>query len=1352
MNAAHRRRDRRGACGGGARARLSLLGLGFVPLLAVAHAADVSLTVGRKHFTVAEPLELAVTAHPAALQIRHADGSSLTLNPKSGPVLLRPYALKPGKYVASAGGKAAEFTLHPDEHPSAYFTGEWTHTGDTPANAKAKGGWMYLTTAYGHLQMNNLAEQDAQADGYVSGRMRPYQLMVLGGGHQLDLDIVNDWGDPWVQRAVIWRMQLAALKLRPYPLAGLHCYDEPGLTWWPNKGPYAIPHQLEEFKNSTGQTIPDEPFEQAAPKFANMLDAWLDFMDLRMKYLEQCWAGTVWATDSVHPAFETLNQVSSSYAPGDATDGVDCRQDRPYRIVSGHGGYSDLPFGTYQPICSAESFRGFGWENPHVYLPTWYTHSWETIRNGIWASWATKLEGMLYTPEQNFLMTGQFGYHGTNTVFEIAELNRRLALVGGVMNQLKKSPSPVAVLWSHRQMAWDIAKNNSPALMTDKDKGSPQYASAHREAVSACFFRILETGIIPNYLHEVEVTEKGAAFLKQWKVVFCPALATATPVFQKALEEYAASGGKLIQFKGDALALKGAIVADHSWDYGSRYWNQHKAGDNLPPALNRDLAWREWNRGTAPTFAQDLREWLGPQPYSISNKEILLGVHTSGGATYLLMANNAQDPKDARLLKWPLIPAAGKVKLPAGGVVYDLFNGGAVPVQNGEAELRLGAGDGACWMHLPQPPGAPQLAVKAANEKPGTFLELSLTWGQAGYLPFRLRILDPSGNRVDELYRATTPQEGRTVFAKRYPLGANPLPGEWKVEVSEWLTGQTVSATAKVQPAPQAEVAYVEADSVTVRDDDAKRIAELFAGKAAEPPYAKLNWDAKRVFNLDPKKFAVFGPADAAQKVAAALTAKGMTVQVNPPYAIEKFKRAPDRGGAGPVFREENYENIHAHAVVLPDHPLLQVVGKRLFLNRKPSDAFPGPGRAYVQWGVGCFQAGWHNVFVLGDANAGVSWLLQAMEGKTAEKEEPCVAQFAPAPAAPARTPAAFAVKQQIPLYDTPVGVGSAPDGSVTYVLLFDGSVTAYDRAGKALWTKQVLQEGGALAVSPQGHRVAVAGYPGFSVLDAKDGRALGEGYQSKPVPVYLGETNRIRGLSWNSKGMLVAGGWCNNQKAPEPLVVLDAEGKRVPAPDPKGNVMGVAFVPNTDTLLVGAGDLTAVDAARNQVLWSAPIKCAQAFAVSADGKLVAAGGWGDGEKKKKAGVVELSSGKVVKSAEFDAIVGGVAFLPSGDLAVAVWGGTHPLYVLQNGSKEGKVLFQSDFAFQDVLWSAKHQALVAAEQGGRLWLLDADGKPKGVLDETAGTTPYRLAAQNGELLVARMNRVVQRLEVNAGGR
>jgi len=1335
--------------------------------LASADEATVSLAGTRTHFSMAEPIEFALlykndggNAKTLPVEIRHADGSTVTIAvPFDAPagksqarmVTLHPNTLKPGDYTAAVkadgAAKPAAFSVHRDEHPSAYLTAQWVQHTELPGTIAAKGGWMYFSSDFHSMHPRKPAPGDV-ADAYVAARMKPYALCVLGGGHQLDLDLHNDWGDPWVQRSIAWRMQLNALSNRIYPIAGLHCFDEPGLTWWPTQpvgdvkgdtNPFAVPHQLEEFTKRTGRKLPDGPFALSGPKLAGQMDDWTDFMDQRLKYLEQSWNATRWATDTVNPKFVTINQVSSSYAPGDTTDGVDTRQDRPYDVLSGHGGYSDAGYGTMFPVRSAEAYHGYSWDKPHYYLPTWGAMNWASMRNGVWMSWITKLEGIEYPPGEDYsLAGGEGGYDGTNTVFEIAEVNRRLALVGDVMRQIPKSLSPVAVLHSTRQDAWDIATLNSPKLHAP---GSPEYAGIHRAAVDACFFRVMEHGMVPNWIDEVEAADKGADFLKQWKVIFCPRLTTATPALRKALESYVAAGGKLIQLKGDTLLIKGSIVADHGVGDPSEHWEEMQKNGGYSSPLYRDLQWRKWNNDLAPTFAKDFAAWVGEQPYRSSNHDILLGVHKAGEATYLLFANNAQSQEDPRGVKAELVPAETTVTIPGGGGVFDLLNGGWIPAKDGRIRLRLAAGDGACWLHFPEGPSI-DYSMSFPHPPDGRIHTTIYTNKEFAYVPLRLRILDAAGRRLDEAYRSTVPNgKGGSEFSLDYPVGTNAAKGLTLEAAFLDRDPDSPIRSGIAFEQPVSVTATAEAGPVSIYFDDAKKIADLFAGKAMAPPYDKLNWDSKRMWNLDPKKFAVFGPEEAAKKVAGTLKVQGMTIEVNPKYEITPFVRQPGRGGAGPIFGLDNFENINAHAIVLPGHPLLKASFERGHINRPVTATFPGPGRAYVQWGASCYQPGWEDIFVQGDLDAGTAWLLDAINGKIDTKTTELEATIKAVETKKAELPAKFAVGQEIKLYDTPVGVGSSPDGKTTYVLLYDGSVTAYDGGGKEQWHTQALLEGCNLAVSPKGDRVAVAGYPGLLVLDAKDGHIIGG---HKAVPYDKGEVppaDKMLAAAWNDKGTLVAAGWAvPNPKAPEPAVVLDADGKEVSRPKVNGPVMGLAFAPGTDTLLIGADQLTAVDAKDGKPLWTNAIKGAQAFAFTADGKTGAAGGWG-----KNVGEFAVADGKGA-AIGFEAVVGGMAFLPNGDVAVAVWGGAHPLYLI-GGDKKPESLFQSRFGFQNVAWSEALKGLVAVEEGGKVWLLDADGKPKAELDETAGTTAYRLALHGGDVLLGRMNRVVQRLKV-----
>src|SRR5262249_37222650 len=250
-----------------------------------------------------------------------------------------------------------------------------------------------------------------------------------------------------------------------------------------------------------------------------------------------------------------------------------------------------------------------------------------------------------------------------------------------------------------------------------------------------------------------------------------------------------------------------------------------KDGGVTSPAY-RDLAWRRWNNDLAPTFARDLAAWLGPQPYECSNKEVLLGGHRAGKATYLLFANNAQDRTTPRGVKHELIPAETTVKvpeIPGDGLLLDLFNGTEVPVENGRAHLRLAAGDGACWAHVPRAAGP--MTWSAGHEVvPGgkgekTYLQLDVNWEWGGYVPLRLRLFGPAGNRVEELFRTTATQGGATGFRKRYAFSPLAAPGEWKLDaqlVTDPLNKLTHEAKLQAVPElPAGQLATVSADSVS---------------------------------------------------------------------------------------------------------------------------------------------------------------------------------------------------------------------------------------------------------------------------------------------------------------------------------------------------------------------------------------------------------------------------------------------------------------------------------------------------------------------------------------------------------
>ncbi len=288
------------------------------------------------------------------------------------------------------------------------------------------------------------------------------------------------------------------------------------------------------------------------------------------------------------------------------------------------------------------------------------------------------------------------------------------------------------------------------------------------------------------------------------------------------------------------------------------------------------------------------------------------------------------------------------------------------------------------------------------------------------------------------------------------------------------------------------------ASPVSVYFDDAKKIVDLFAGKAEQPPYDKLNWDAKRVWNLDPKKFAVFGPDDAAKKIADALKAKGMTVEVNPKYEIKPFVREPGRGGAGP----SSASTTSRTSTPMPSScPAIRCSRRRssAATSTGPSPTrSPAPAAPTSSGGSAATSPAGRTCSSRAISTPASTWLLDAINGKVDAKTIELEAKIKAVEAKKMELPAKLAVGQEIKLYDTPVGVGASPDGKTTYVLLYGGEVSAYGADGKEQWHTQALLEGCNLAVSPKGDRIAVAGYPGLLVLDAKDGHVIG-GHKAAP-------------------------------------------------------------------------------------------------------------------------------------------------------------------------------------------------------------------------------------------------------------
>ena len=99
-----------------------------------------------------------------------------------------------------------------------------------------------------------------------------------------------------------------------------------------------------------------------------------------------------------------------------------------------------------------------------------------------------------------------------------------------------------------------------------------------------------------------------------------------------------------------------------------------------------DWGQREHNLALAPTFAHDLAALLGPRPYSSNAPPdtMLLSVQPCGDGHLPVDGQQHPGPRQHARAANGSHPAGYHHQRPGGGVIYDLFNGGAVPVAMGK--------------------------------------------------------------------------------------------------------------------------------------------------------------------------------------------------------------------------------------------------------------------------------------------------------------------------------------------------------------------------------------------------------------------------------------------------------------------------------------------------------------------------------------------------------------------------------------------------------------------------------------------------------------------------------------------
>jgi hypothetical protein len=549
------------------------------------------------------------------------------------------------------------------------------------------------------------------------------------------------------------------------------------------------------------------------------------------------------------------------------------------------------------------------------------------------------------------------------------------------------------------------------------------------------------------------------------------------PAVVRALEDFAAGGGRVLLTGDCTVAIRGSIKLPVS----PRLPDQEIVDKLAEAKKYNEMApyqtTSKYLHGAQPLAraiqAELDRAGIRP-PVQCDTPTIAITRQAAADVEYLFAVNATPDPDNKQDPKNAVKAAAATISLPDDGrPVYDAVRGGPVAElasKDGKLSgvIRFGPGQMRVFARTARPIGGVRVATPVLHrdltqEQTPIQLDISATvldgkGGKiSGSVPLHVRVIDSLGATRHELYRATKLGD----FAIGLPLAANDPAGSWKVVVRELLSSSEDAATFTYTPPLRARsVVGATPRAVYAADDrdNAFRFARtyhevtLVKGKSAfnDAAAARLSkvlepWGVRcKVMELaEASRPRRLSEEEARSWCGLSYAGKG---QIKPgdgnPPALAGF------AVQGPVILLGNPE----------DNPIIQFLLSERFLPYTPkADAFPGPGRGMLAWqrdGVGRLQ---ESITLIAYDGAGMSEAVGSFFEAVAGIEPltkwtlPQADALTPARKAPGLARAA-AIAWSLTLPDRVLGLKAA-DGGLS-VLTHDGSLTTLTPQGKVVSSK----------------------------------------------------------------------------------------------------------------------------------------------------------------------------------------------------------------------------------------------------------------------------------------------------------
>lgn len=734
---------------------------------------------------------------------------------------LNGWLMRPGAYTVDVAcdGATAQTKIEIFSHirKSDYKTIHWGGITNKSMITEGENGMGF------NIAMGETGEPSIRSGLDVMGNC------LMGGGHQHDLRLTNDWSDPNVYVGAIQRGVDRAFGFRTMPNAiGAHLHDEPGLTWLPHAylkdkdgkplfGPHDISFQREAYKRAYGEEMPW--FDKVDTTTPEGLEAWAKVCEFKLGFMDMMWKASKNALDRMKPGYLAVTQTQYGWSA--FHDGYYFNVARSMPIISGHGGYNDFWLRNLNATFFLEMSLPRQTDKPTWYLPEWYNMTSDAFREEHNLSFITGIQGMSTPPGLNVNSDAAAG---------ITESNKLYSRLGTIFTKPALTRQDVTILYSK-------------SCIEHSHGGSPQLGS-----LPSAYMAMKMNQYPMNIVLDEDILDGTLA--ANHKAILLTGLDYLDPAVIASLELYAKTGGVVLVTADCKINVAGAVKLDII--PGAMY---AKAQADLKLITDKDQLKLESIKANslrlmmdnAAPLAKMLKDALTAKgifpAFESDLNSIAAGKQIRGDIEYIFAVNYTPEAGYSIPAGGYGVPVAATAKIAIPNTdnrpIYNAISGGLAAVtQKGSmanATLNLGPGQMVAYARTARPiggvyVGAPVINRDLTRDSNLQTIDFSATLQDtqknviAGTAPLQIKVIDPLGVVRYDIYRATD----KGVCAVSLPLAANDAAGKWTVIVKELLANTTGTATFTYMPASQCGVLAGAAQRATYFWADKENIYNFF--------------------------------------------------------------------------------------------------------------------------------------------------------------------------------------------------------------------------------------------------------------------------------------------------------------------------------------------------------------------------------------------------------------------------------------------------------------------------------------------------------------------------------------------